>query len=140
MSTSVEFLQEMKSIIDGLEDDAEAQVRTIAQNVYDALLDTSPVFSAYYKSNHRIRVRGSRGQFRGGGAVLVPAARGDPERFEYLDNVGATRSQELAKMDGFTLGDTVLLFSSVPYADEIEVRVGVYSFASNVADDLARGV
>lgn len=110
---------------------AEKQVKMLIRVAYEQLIATSPFYSGYYRSNHRISVRDAKGRFKSGGGgagfKLVPRERPPFPKRGSLDRSGIVAGQELAKLKAFKLGDVVVLTTAVPYADEIEQKHGVYA-------------
>ena len=126
------FADEVKKQLDQLVDDAEHSAtlnfRRIVRNAYDEVINISPVWSGYYKSNHRITVRSAKGQFKAGGVKLFPTQKPDfPEVLTFIGNIETARSTELAKLDRLEIGDTAQITTSVPYADEVELKHRVYA-------------
>lgn len=128
----VNFADEVKKQLDGLISDVETQAtelfREVVRNAYDGVINNSPIWSGYYKSNHRINVKGAKGQFKTGGVKLFPTQKPDfPEIFAYIGNIETARSTELAKLSKLEIGDFVQIDNIVPYADEVELKHRVYA-------------
>ncbi len=113
--------------------ETEEEFKRLAVIAYDTVLSNSPIWSAYYKSNHRVTIKGPKGTFKTGGVKLFPSQKPEfPELLLYVDNIENTRSVELAKIDRLELGDTFGIDTIVPYADEVEIKHRVYSAAEAV--------
>ncbi len=128
----VDFADEVAKQIDGLISDAEMiaaeRFRKVARDAYDEVVNGSPIWSGYYKSNHRITIRNARGQFKVGGVKLLPSQKPDfPEIFLFIGNIETARSTELAKLSRLEIGDSVQITTLVPYADEVELKHRVYA-------------
>lgn len=115
---------------DGIED-YEENVRNLMQDVYESIVDASPIWTGYYASNHGIVIRGSKGQFKTQGFKLSPAVKASNEKFIYQSNIGPRADSELDKLNVFEAGDTVTVINDVPYAGEIE-REGTQTSAGNI--------
>ncbi len=129
---SVLVNRQLKKIVDEAVGSTEEAVRQFGEQTYDDILDRSPTITHYYKSNHRINIIGPRG----GGqpkAELQPPIRESDEPGIFAGNVSVTRSQEVAKLDNFQLGDSIRISTGVPYADAVEQKHGVYSGAGAIA-------
>ncbi len=113
--------------------ETEQEFKKVAQNAFDEIQKRSPIWSGYYKSNHRVTVRSARGTFKTGGVKLVPSTKPEfPEALSFIDNVEKARAEELAKIDRLELGDTFEISTIVPYADEVEIKHRVYSAAEAI--------
>lgn len=99
----------------------EAQKITV-EEVYDRILDRAPVWSGYYKSNHRIMLSGDSE------AELDPADKIEhAEQGTYLGNVERARSQEFNKLQDIEPYSIVTVGTAVSYAGDVEVRHAVYA-------------
>ena len=126
------FADEVAKQIEGLISEAEMTAselfRKVVRNAYDEVINNSPIWSGYYKSNHRITVRNSKGQFKVGGVKLFPTQKPDfAEIFTYISNIETARSTELAKLSKLEIGDSAQITTLVPYADEVELKHRVYA-------------
>ncbi len=126
------FADEVAKQIEGLISEAEMTAselfRKVVRNAYDEVINNSPIWSGYYKSNHRITVRNSKGQFKVGGVKLFPTQKPDfAEIFTYIGNIETARSTELAKLSKLEIGDSAQITTLVPYADEVELKHRVYA-------------
>ncbi len=129
----VDFAAQIQKQIDLAMKDMEKQVvvefERVATNAYDNLLKNSPVWSGYYKSNHRIVLRNSKGQFKTGGTLkLLPQQKEEfPEVLKFIGNIEQARNEELSKLSKLELGDILTIATRVPYADEVEQKHRPYS-------------
>ena len=122
------FKKQLDNIIAEISEEVIAVQHKLVEEVYNAIVDESPIHSGYYASNHRITIRQASGQFGSGGAQLVPLTRpDDAEIGKFLDNIPRTRAQEVAKIPRMKLGDTAEISTLVPYANQIEQRRPVYT-------------
>ncbi len=122
------FKKELDKILTEISEEVIVVQRELVEEVYNAIVDESPIHSGYYASNHRITVRQASGQFGSGEAQLVPSTRPvDAEIGLFLDNIPRTRAQEVAKISRMKLGDTAEISTQVPYALQIEQRRPVYT-------------
>ncbi len=122
--------KQLNKIIKEVEEEAAQVFRKVVKDAYDHLISpgVSPVWSGYYKSNHRITIRSAKGQFKTGGVKLFPTEKPEfPEVLIYIDNVQRTAAIELRKLDKLEIGDTAQISTSVPYADEVELIHQVYA-------------
>ncbi len=105
-------------------------LRTIIEDAYDAIINASPIFTGYYASNHRITIRGENRSIKAGSSTpkLFPSSkpRVTTENI-YFANISSARSEELAKLNDLEVGDTVMISTAVPYAEEIEQNHSVYT-------------
>ncbi len=123
-----EIGKQIEKAITQVEAEAAVIFREVVRTAYDAVLSNSPIWSGYYKSNHRITVRSSKGQFKVGGVKLSPTIKPEfPEIFAFIGNIETARSTELAKLSKLEIGDTAQITTRVPYADEVELKHRVYS-------------
>lgn len=131
MAFSAGFLRDqINRIIDqGLEDYAET-VQELMAEAYDHIVNSSPLWSGYYKSNHSIVIRNSKGQLKAGNVHLSPRNKDTNQRFFYEPNVGARASNELDKLDRYEVGDRIAIVTIVPYADAVEAKHHVYQEAA----------
>lgn len=131
--------KELKEIISGIEHAVLTLQKDQVEKIYKALVGVPPrpVWTGYYASNHRIILRkgtraltgmGGGGQFTAGGvAKLFPSVKPSSEKGSLVGNIGPATIEELGKLDRLILGDTVLITTRVPYADDVERNHGVYS-------------
>ena len=131
------FRKGLEGVVANAVGEAEEDIRVFAKAIFETVVGTSPVITAYYKSNHRILVRNAGGQFvkgGAGGASLVPRDKPvDAAPGQYEGNVNNILSSEPAKLDAFRLGGRIEIFTDVFYAggpDGVEERHGVYSGAA----------
>lgn len=116
---------QISKIINKAEDDTVKSARHSTKVIYDDLLLRSPIFSGYYKSNHRILIRSGGGQFKKGAgasgtAKLFPSERPpDAKRLQFEENIETARQEELNKLDSLQLGDIIVFTTNVPYADQL---------------------
>ncbi len=136
---SVIISKQMNDIIEDAVGKTEENVKSFMKETYDDLVARSPAITNYYKSNHRIGILNSSFQFKTqGGAKLFPPIKDSEEPGVYAGNVAATRAEELAKLDGFELGDIVRISTAVPYADSVEQKHGTYRGANAIAGALLK--
>ena len=137
MSLSINIVnaQITKAIMQGEADFLVALTIHITDS-YDHIVFSSPIFTGWYASNHRISIR------RGGSLVagseppkLFPSAKPRVTTKDmWVGNIGAAREEELAKLDLIEIGDTVRISTAIPYADEIEQNHSVYTGAEHLFD------
>ena len=100
----------------------------------DTIINSSPIFTGWYASNHRISIR------RGGSLIagseppkLFPSAKPRVTTQDmWVANISAAREEELAKLELLQIGDTVRISTAIPYADEIEQTRSVYTGAEHL--------
>jgi len=101
---------------------------------YNHIVFSSPIFTGWYASNHRISIRRGGSIVAGGNPPkLFPSAKPEgTEKGHYVANISATHEEELAKLSLIEIGDTVRISTAIPYADEIEQNHSVYSGAEHL--------
>lgn len=122
---------ELKAMMKGVTRQVLKAQKDQVRRVYHSIIDDSPIYTGYYASNHRIIIRSSKGQFTAGGRVeLSPGTKPEGAReFSLESNIGVAIVKELGKLGRLKLGDTVLITTRVPYADDVERNHGVYAGA-----------
>lgn len=134
---SVLVNRQLKKIVDDAVGSSETAIAEFAKTTYKDIVGRSPAITHYYKSNHRISIVGPKG----GGqpkAKLFPPIKDSEEPGIFAGNTAATTAEELAKLADFRLGDSIRISTSVPYADSVEVKHGVYSGANAIAGAVLR--
>ncbi len=112
---------------------AEEDVRGLVNNIYNSILDSSPIITGHYKSNHRISIRGTGGQFTSGSGVKL-TKKDEGAAPGTLDTSAETAQEELGKLSRFKLGDVVLITTRVEYAEAVEQKYGVYAGAQALVE------
>jgi len=130
----------VQEAVDDAVGQVEESVKGLIKDTYNEVVKRSPFITYYYRSNHRILVKDSRGRFKSGGgggeAKLFPAVKpDDAQPGQFAGNVSDTTNEELDKLNAFELGDVVTIRTNVPYADEVETKHMVYAGARIVAEN-----
>lgn len=126
-----ELMDQINSIVDQEVNEYEAEVRMLAEQIYETIVDASPIWTGYYASNHTISLRGPGGQFKAQAFSLRPAEKETDDRLAYFGNIEPRVNEELVKLERFTVGDSINFRNDVPYADEIE-REGTATSGGNI--------
>ena len=124
------FTKDLREILDEVKFNTTRRIRKVVREVFEQVVEDSPVFSGYYASNHNVLIRAASGQFGigGGRAGLTPGVRPvDAVRNQFADNIESNRSNQLAKVGSVQVGDVILIATEVPYANEVEQTHGVYA-------------
>ncbi len=114
----------------------EVEVRSIMDQVHDAILSASPVWTGYYKSNHTIVIRSFRGTLKTQGFRLSPLTKDSQVPLFYAANIAPRAAEEKEKLSQFEAGDSITITTGVPYAGEIE-RDGTETAAPGIYADAA---
>ena len=108
----------VKELFKNIEEDIGSKRRRVAKRVFEFLVDTSPVFSGYYASNHSIQVGGLRS---GRDFPRSPKMRAKwAKRGQYVNLIHENADRQLAKL-AQDKGPyrSVTIGTSVPYAEFI---------------------
>lgn len=121
-----------KQLLGELEDITGRGVAAQARGVellYKDIVASSPLITGWYKSNHRIVIRGAGGGFKTQGFRLTPSVKPTDAAPGSLDRSVETMDEEIRKLEVLALGDIVSIGTDIPYADEVEARHHVYAKA-----------
>ncbi len=123
--------KQLKDILKEAVGEFEEQYQRLAGDLYDQIVQNSPVLTGYYKTNHSILIRSANGQFKkgGGSGTLQPPQKESEEPGAYINNLGGRVSAEKAKIGDLVIGDIFTVRTEVPYADEVEQNHLVYGRA-----------
>lgn len=133
MAFSAQLLKkDIQRIIDDGVKDYESHIIGIMQAAYEQIVDSSPVWTGYYASNHTVTIRGGGGQFAKGstGPFLRPGIKETDQKFAYAGNIEDRKEEELSRINQFKIGQIIGISTIVPYADEVEQKHNVYQSAA----------
>ena len=105
------FRQAMKSQIAAVEKAIEDRQRDVVSAFYKTATRLSPVYSGYYKANHRISFTGL--------VELFPAKR-TTQKGAHFDQIETAKANELAKLSSKKLPVVVTIGTAVKYALAME--------------------
>ena len=123
--------KDLEKLLDLIVEIPRRNLRSAIKKAYDNLVERSPVFTGYYKTNHRIIIRDSKGRFKTQGtAKRVPVNKpGSSVALAFINNLSTARAEEMEKLDKVEIGDLITLTTSVPYAFAIEQKHMIYANA-----------
>ena len=127
------IVRDLERIVEGEVEDYEELIKDFMANAYESLVESSPVLSGYYASNHSLSVRRG-GSLKTGGVTLEPATKDSQEAGIYEANINPRMEAEISKLEVYKVGDTIRIATAVPYAGAVEALHGVYSGAAQTFD------
>jgi len=119
---AIELERQMTRLVDEQIADYENDIKLLMTDVHEDILQNSPVWTGYYKSNHTIVLRRFNGTLKTQGFNLSPQVKESEEPGFYVGNIDSRAATEREKIDLFEAGDSVEVTNAVEYAGEIETR------------------